>query len=535
MLRAPIGSKSSLQPDLPSIGGSSSIGSFDFSRLSGQQTTPSQAPEILSFRDYIPLAWPVIEPAIPFVTGYHVDAIAEHLQAISDGELRNLIINIPPRHSKSSLVCVLWPTWKWTFDPWFQWLFASYKQDLSVRDSVKCRRLILSDWYQQRWGSVFQLTGDQNQKTRFENDQNGHRLAISVGTGTGEGGDGLVMDDPMSDDQAQSEHYREGANDWVDGTFSTRGNNPLAVVRVIVMQRLHEADTTAHVLKRAEEGGEKYDHLILPAEYEPRVQICLADKPKQHDPRTEEGELLSPERFPREEIEKLTINLQDKAPGQLQQRPSPPGGAIYKRECWANGRNRYDPRDVSLYTKTLARWLSYDTAFKVGEENDFTGLSVFDLLTDYRVLVRWVEMRKLEFPDLVGTVEDDARRWNYDGKLQAIVIEDAGSGISLVQTLKAGSDQRLAERVIPHKPKGSKPARARAMSLWCSLDMVLLPVPCDDVPWLFDFAGDEPGGRLYRFPTLEHDDDIDSFTQGLWELEPHLKQGYEARLGRAAA
>jgi phage terminase large subunit-like protein len=503
---------------------------FGFSKHS---TPASQTPRP-RFRKYINDAWHVVEPTTPFVGGYHVDAIAEHLEAITRGDLQNLIINIPPRHSKSSLVCVLWPTWEWIDAPSLRWLFATYGQDLTIRDSVKRRRLIDSPWYREQWGDRYQLTADQNQKTRYETDKTGVMISTSVGgQGTGEGGSRIVVDDPHKADEIESDSKRQAVLDWWDSTIATRADQPMSVARVIIMQRLHEADLVGHVLQVAKDGGEQWDHLILPAEYEPRVQVCLAGL--EHDRRTEEGELLSDERFPSDVLNRIKVTLGDRAPGQLQQRPSPPGGAIYRRECWADGRNRYDPRDPSLVSKIVARWLSYDTAFKDGEANDFTGLTVFDVLSDFRLLVRWVEMRKLEFPDLVGTVEEDARRWNYDGKLQAVVIEDAGSGISLVQTLIKGSDQRLAERVIAHRPKGSKPMRARAMALWCNLDMVLMPIPCEDVPWVHDFIGPDPGGRLFRFPNLEHDDDVDSFTQGLWELEPHLKQGYEARLGVKAA
>jgi hypothetical protein len=192
----------------------------------------------------------VVEPATPFVGGYHVDAIAEHLQAISDGQLQNLIINIPPRHTKSTFVGVLWPAWEWTVNPHLQWLCASYREALAIRDGVKMRRLITSPWYQERWGGLYRLTGDQNEKRRFENDRAGYRVSIGVGTGTGEGGHRLVLDDPISADQAESDAYREAANDWIDGTFSTRGNDPRTVARVIVMQRLHEPTRPATCWRR---------------------------------------------------------------------------------------------------------------------------------------------------------------------------------------------------------------------------------------------------------------------------------------------
>src|SRR6202171_4519631 len=146
-----------------------------------------------NLRDFVRLAWPVVEPRPPFVDGWHIDAITDHLQAIARGEIRNLLINVPPRHMKSLLVSVFWPCWEWVRYPQRRWLFSSYGASLSIRDSVKCRRLIESPWYQTNWGHRFSLTGDQNAKARFDNDRTGYRLSTSVGgAATGEGGDRLV-------------------------------------------------------------------------------------------------------------------------------------------------------------------------------------------------------------------------------------------------------------------------------------------------------------------------------------------------------
>src|SRR5207253_2763107 len=116
---------------------------------------------------------------------------------------------------KSLLVSVFWPMWEWTTHPSRRWLFASYAQTLSIRDSLKCRRLIQSDWYQARWGHKFALTSDQNAKVRFDNDATGYRLATSVGgVGTGEGGDRIVVDDPHNVLEAESDAVRKGTLLW---------------------------------------------------------------------------------------------------------------------------------------------------------------------------------------------------------------------------------------------------------------------------------------------------------------------------------
>lgn len=147
-----------------------------------------------SLRDFIRLGWRWVEPS-DYVHGWHIDAICEHLEAVSAGQIRRLIINMPPRHMKSLAVAVFWPAWTWLHDPGHRWLAASYAQSLSVRDSVKCRRLIQSPFFKTlsgRFLAHFRLTGDVNNKVRFENSRGGVRLAASVeGALTGEGGDCL--------------------------------------------------------------------------------------------------------------------------------------------------------------------------------------------------------------------------------------------------------------------------------------------------------------------------------------------------------
>src|SRR5215813_622788 len=143
--------------------------------------------------DFVRQTWSIVEPATPFVPGWHIDAIVEHLEAVSACQIRKLLINVPPRHMKSLLVSVFWPAWEWIRFPERRWLYSSYAASLSTRDSLKCRRLIESHWYQVRWGHVFTLTSDQNTKGRFDNNRSGYRLSTSVGGAvTGEGGDRIV-------------------------------------------------------------------------------------------------------------------------------------------------------------------------------------------------------------------------------------------------------------------------------------------------------------------------------------------------------
>src|SRR5215831_2717283 len=185
------------------------------------------------------LAWHVVEPATPYVNGFHIEAIAEHLEACSRGEIQDLVITIPPRTSKSLCTSVFWPTWSWTFAPSSRWLCNSYAQSLSVRDALKSRRLIESRWYQERWGHVFALAGDQNVKSRYDNTRGGYRLAASVtGSNTGEGGDFLVADDCTNVLEGESALSREMTTRWWFEVMPSRRNDPKTSVRVIIQQRV---------------------------------------------------------------------------------------------------------------------------------------------------------------------------------------------------------------------------------------------------------------------------------------------------------
>jgi hypothetical protein len=224
-------------------------------------------------------AWPIVEPATPFVANWHIDAICEHLEAVSRRGAARLIINVPPRTMKSSERAVFWPAWEWLTKPWLRWLFASYAEVLSQRDSMKMRRLIKSEGGRQD-GTIFQrigyqgvlallepepwqLTRDQDAKTRYETTATGMRLATSVGgMATGEGGDRIVVDDPVNAKQARSDAERAAANTWWDETMTTRFNNDEAAASSSCSACT--SDLTGHLL---EQGG--WHHLCLPAEYEP--------------------------------------------------------------------------------------------------------------------------------------------------------------------------------------------------------------------------------------------------------------------------
>lgn len=481
---------------------------------------------------YVQESWKVVEPVTPYVDNWHIGLISEYLVALTLLQIQNLIINVPPRHMKSLQACVMWPTWVWIRMPASRWLTGSYSMKLALRDTLKGRRIIQSDWYQDRFADKFQLTGDQNEKSRYENNKTGLRMAFGMDTGfVGEGGDFIIVDDALKPQDADSDVERENVNERWDGSISTRFNDPKMARRLIIGQRLHDDDLPGHVLDRMkhDQNAHQYELLCLPARYEPKRFFSGIGL---EDPRKTPGELLWPERINDKELLAMESDLGERgAAGQFQQRPAPAGGAIFLSKWWQGTTNRYDPADPTYYTKSIARWLFWDTALKDKEQNDTTALIVFELLPDYRIFVRHAWWNRLQFPQLSSTIEAEGERWMFDEKLRDIVIEDKASGISAIQTLEQGAPSPIADRIKSFNPGvASKAARMRQASLWCDRGCVLLPMPHEDVPWLLDFED-----MLYKLPAAKIDDPGDAFSMGILYLENLLAAGWKARTSRISS
>ena len=476
---------------------------------------------------FIPRAWRVVEPVTPMSNNWHIGLISEYLTALTNLEIQNLIINIPPRHMKSLLTCVMWPSWVWTHMPATRWMTGSYSLNLATRDALKSRRIIQSDWYQERFGDVFELTGDQNVKSKYENTETGMRMAFGMDTAfTGEGGDFIVVDDSLKAQDKDSDTERNKVNQIWDESLSTRANDPKTARRVIIGQRLHQDDLPGHVIEKMKtQGAHQYEVLCLPARYEPNrfwSSIGL------EDPRTQPGQLLWPDHIDEPALEAMETDLGDRGTaGQLQQRPAPAGGQIFLREWW-DKKNRYNPADQALVHKAVARWVFYDTSFKDKEQNDPTARVVVDLTPDYRVLVREVWWKRLKVPAIVRDVQDNTRRWNADGKLKATVVEDKASGTAVLQLIREGAPAEIANLLQEFQPGiASKEERARQASVWCDRDCVLLPVPDDKVPWLFDFEE-----LLFNAPGTKIKDPWDCFSMMILFLTHILAEGWALRTGQ---
>jgi len=382
-----------------------------------------EADELMAnFHSYVLAAWSSLEPATRFVDNWHVGAICEHLQAVAERQILRLIINMPPRFLKSNLVSVLWHTWVWTRWPERRFLTGSYAKDLATRDAVAARRVMETAWYRRHFEHVFTFTTDQNVKTRYENDKRGYRVTTSPDSAsTGEGGDHLVIDDPISAKEATSEVVRKSANSWWKESMSTRFNDPKTGTAVLVMQRLAQDDMTGMLLG---EGG--WDHLILPMRYEAahRKVTSLGFV----DPRTEEGQLLFPERYDLESVERLEKDLGSYGTaGQLQQRPVPRGGAIFLRNNYRFWMGRVE--DVE-YEECV---ISVDCAFKDLKDSDYVALQVWGRRGADKILL-YRKRERLSFTQtklLIETV------WpKFRTKTVAVLIEDKANCPAVIDTLR---------------------------------------------------------------------------------------------------
>lgn len=477
-------------------------------------------------------AWRYIDSS-PFVIGNPIDAVAEHLQAVCYGDIKRLIINIPPRCAKSSLVSVAFPAWVWAQRPEFdsptsgagtQFLHASYAQNLALRDSTKCRRLISSPWYQRYWADRFALMGDQNTKSRFDNSRGGSRLSTSVGSAlTGEGGNIIVVDDPNNAQEAFSEAKIQETIDWWDSALSTRLNDQRNGAFIVIQQRLSEQDLTGHILSK--DVGD-WTHLCLPMRYEPERSFHTVIG--WNDWRTEPGELLWPERFGEREVELLERQLGPwSAAGQLQQRPEPKGGGVIKRDWW----QLWDKETFPNCDYVIA---SLDTAYTTKQENDFSALTVWGIFSGGdqtavatrvmtpdgevvssvkrtyteehpKVMLMYAWQERLEVHELVEKVQETMRKFSVD----KLLIENKAAGHSVAQEIRRlYGHENFGVQLVD--PKGQdKLARLYSVQHLFAEGLIYAP----ERSW-----ADMVITQVGMFPKGKHDDLVDTVSMALRHL-----------------
>lgn len=452
--------------------------------------------------DYIKQAWPILEPAVDYMHNWHIDAISEHLEAVTSGQIKRLIINMPPRYMKSIAVSVMWPSWVWCKLPTSRWIFASYSSSLSTKHSIDRRTIMQSPWYQERWGDQFRLSADQNIKTEYTNNRRGHMIATSVGgTATGKGGDFVIVDDPVNPKAAQSDTLRNEANTFFDQTLTTRLDNKKKGCIVIVMQRLHELDLTGHVMKKQKEELEEYDvykyeQLCLPAE--PATQMVVNFPISKKELIRNPGDLLWPEREGVPELKAQKRNLGSYGyAGQYDQDPSPAEGGIIKRTWF----NRYkEAPALSTFSQIL---ISVDCAFKDKIDSDWVVMQVWGRQMARKYLLHQVKA-KMDFPTTLRVFKQLCESWP---QARTKIVEDKANGSALIQTIKD-----TIPGVIAVDPQGGKVARVHAVSPTLEAGDVFIPDDsvCD---WVGDFVEE-----CAKFPNAANDDQVDAMSQALLRI-----------------
>lgn len=411
-----------------------------------------------SFPQFIREAWHVLEPGTPYTHGWHIDAMCEHAAAVSLGQITRLQVNVPPGCMKSMIFSVLWQAWEWgPFGrPHLRYLTASYEQDYAKRDARKTRDLVLSDWYQARWPVKLDRVAEMS----FENDRRGNREAKSYGSLTAGRGNRVVIDDPHSVKTAESDADRNEVTRLFRESVSSRLNDIVRDAIVVVMHRLHGADVCGVI----EQLGLDYVRLVLPMEFEVKRRCVTSIGWK--DPRKIEGDLLFPERFPREDMEKQKKTSGSYAwAGQYQQRPSPREGGMFKRHWFAEKIIKAEA--VPKHTTWVRRWDLAGTKSDKGARS--AGIKI-GRMPDGRFVVAHSSTCREEYHEVRRQIRSVA---DTDGiNVTVVVPQDPGSaGKAVAQDLI----KALAGFKAFSEPEtGDKVSRAEPFSAQCEAGNVYL-------------------------------------------------------------
>lgn len=429
----------------------------------------------------------------PYLHNWHVAAIAHQLMRVWVGEITRLIITMPPRTMKSFLASVCLPAWLLGRNPGEKIICASYAQPLAADFAYQMRRLMRTSWYRQ----VFPNTHIDPKKSGVEEiatTRGGYRLSTSVGgTLTGRGASYIIIDDPMKASDANSQVAREGAFAWYKGTVTSRLNHPKKGRIVLVAQRLHMEDLPGQL---AALGGWEQLDLPLEAFRDQTIELFpgkFIDRPA--------GNIIHQARFSEVEIARLRAEMGERDfEAQYNQRPLPPGGALFKLQ-WLQ---RYDEGPPVHEVQGIFQ--SWDTAYEIADGNDYSVCSTWGL-SGKRYYLLDVYRARLPFPDLQKAVYRLREQWNAD----LVLVEKAGSGISLHQNIYDPSTRAWMQAV---KPEGSKQDRASQQSPKFERGEVWLP---RSAPWLQAFEDE-----LLSFPHGKHDDQVDSAVQFLTAVDTDM-------------
>lgn len=460
-------------------------------------------------------AWNILEPQTPLIENWHFEYICDELQfqieRINRKEKKkyDLIINIPPRSAKSSIITKMLNVWAWINYPHMKFVTASYDAALSLEHATDTRRIIESDWFQERWGNRFNMTTDQNVKGFFKNNCTGFRIATSVGgSGTGRGGDIIIADDPISAKESESEKYRQRCITWWDRTMFSRLDNLSIGLRIVVMQRLHEEDLTGWILGR---GDRKYKHICIPAEESDNI------KPSSLKKKYKSG-LFFGKRFNKKFLEEAKRSLGSYSyAGQYQQRPAPAEGGMFKRHYWRYWKPVESGLPDVVHTladgtiKTISTVDLPETFDNIIDAWDlsFKGTAGSDRCSGQKWGCHGVDKFLLSHTlgnyEFTEVIEQIKRLRERDLRTTATLIEDAANGPAAMSQLR-----NTIYGLIPVKALSTKTARAldgsRGLSVLAQVEAGNLYLPHPGIaPWVEAYIEE-----FALFPMGKNDDQVDS-------------------------
>lgn len=460
----------------------------------------------LAFTEWV---FSTVSPGDQYIPNWHVECIVEYLQAVEAGQIKRLIINMPPRAMKSICVTIAWTAWLLGRNPSNRIISASYSADLAKRHSIDTRLVLENPLYLDAF-PLTRLASDQNEKMMFMTTRRGFRKATSVGGSvTGDGGDFLLLDDPIKPDESLSQTVRQSTNAWIDQTFLTRQNKPGESRAVLVMQRLHEDDPTGHLMAK---GG--WEQLVLPAQFYKPTHIYIGKQ----NWKFEAGDLMHPN-FLTEEA--LNEKMRDLGPygyaGQYQQNPTPIGGGEFSTK-WIQ---YYDESDPAFSAKGMNVYILYDPANTKkqsrGHDPDYTAMVVVGLAKDNNYYILDIVRDRLNPTERVQKLLELHKKWNkLAGKPPKVGVEQYGMMadkffIEIAQKelnyrfplIELGGSQKKEDRIrrlIPIFDKGQ---------IYLPQNIMYNTIEGHSVELVQSFVDDE----LLVFPVGRHDDVLDALAR----------------------
>ena len=501
--------------------------------------------------EFVRYFWSILEPGQKFVDGWALEAVCEHLEAVTFGEITNLLINVPPGFMKSLLTNVFWPAWEWGPQnlAHLRYVTFSYSSSLTERDNGKFKDLIASTEYQAMYGD--RVNPRKTGETKVSNWKHGWKLATSVsGVGTGERGNRAIIDDPHNVKESESKVVRQETIRWFRESLSSRLNNMETDAKIVIMQRVNEEDVAGEIIGKMD----GWCHLLIPMEFvwsadengEPfETDIGWVDPRWRPNPADCNGVLAWVERFPAHIIPTMR---KDVGPfgwaSQYQQTPEVRGGAIFERDWWMP----WEPTDgkFPVFTYIVA---SCDSAFGNKENADPSAcvtLGIFEnehgfnrvmVIEAWRKNLKFSGPKVLPHPGEKGIKFQERLRKSWGlvewlahtctlRKVDRLLIENKASGISASQSL-ANSHPHAGWGVQLVEPKGDKWARAQSVQPTFSQEMVYVPVLGGQYrQWTEDLISE-----MAVFPKGAHDDLTDAMTQGIKHLRDNglLRNDSEVR------